>query len=85
MRELSEETGLCGSHWQQLGEQRFSYPDRTLHFTLFSCLCKHTDSLQAESPHIWTAPDQLETYPMPEANRSLIPMLKRREALFTLE
>lgn len=31
-RELQEESGLTGEQWQQLGESRFRYPDRSLHF-----------------------------------------------------
>ncbi len=74
-RELQEETGLSASDWRQLEEHRFSYADRALHFTLFSCLCRDTDALQPESAHLWARCDQLNEYPMPEANRALVQML----------
>jgi len=75
-RELKEETGLFGRQWQKLGEAGYSYPDRSLKFILFSCLCPDISELQTETEHIWTHSDKLLDYPMPEANTRLIPMLK---------
>ncbi|MFQ5518438.1 MAG: (deoxy)nucleoside triphosphate pyrophosphohydrolase [Mariprofundus sp.] len=71
-RELKEETGLIGSNWELLTTESFAYPDRRLHFHLFSCLCKHTAPLSCESPHTWAKADELSNYPMPEANKPFI-------------
>jgi len=78
MRELQEETGLTGSAWQSLGTHSFSYPDRLLHFQLFSCLCASFTALSCESGHAWVRIDALADYPMPEANSALLPMLCAR-------
>ena len=75
-RELKEETGLFGRQWQKLGEAGYSYPDRSLKFILFSCLCPDISELQTETEHVWIHSDKLLDYPMPEANTRLIPMLK---------
>ncbi|MDX8391661.1 MAG: NUDIX domain-containing protein [Mariprofundaceae bacterium] len=74
-RELKEETGLNGSAWALIGEHRHAYPDRKLHFFLFSCLCKESNTLIAESTHIWVDGEHIANYPMPAANRELISML----------
>ncbi len=75
-RELKEETGFSGRQWRKLGEADYSYPDRSLKFILFSCLCPDTSELHAETEHIWIHCDKLHDYPMPKANTRLIPMLK---------
>jgi len=74
-RELQEETGLEGCDWKFLGDSTFEYPDRLLHFLLFSCLCDNIESLVSESTHLWVEFDQLSNYPMPGANEELINML----------
>ena len=74
-RELQEETGLEGYDWRFLGDSTFEYPDRLLHFLLFSCLCDNIESLESESTHLWAEFDQLSNYPMPAANEELINML----------
>ena len=75
MRELLEETGLTGSHWKLLGMHHFEYPDRSLHFMIFSCLCDNSAGLNTESPHAWVPVDQLPTYPMPEANLGILELI----------
>lgn len=75
MRELREETGLIGSDWQYLGQHSFTYPDRLLHFHLFSCLCKHIASIACESEYAWVKRFELSDHPMPDANQALIPLL----------
>jgi len=75
IRELNEETGLSASDWRSIGESRFAYPDRVLHFVLFTCVCEHIAGLQTEAPHVWARVDTLPDYPMPEANAALIDML----------
>jgi len=75
VREFREETGLTGERWRHLGKASHSYEDRKLHFLFFVCLCSDTYSLNSESPHAWAGLDDLNSYPMPEANRKLLPML----------
>ncbi|WP_100266319.1 NUDIX domain-containing protein [Mariprofundus ferrinatatus] len=75
MRELQEETGLSGDNWKLLGMHHFEYPDRILHFLLFSCICGEPGTLNAESEHAWVSIDELESYPMPEANLGMLPLI----------
>jgi len=78
MRELKEETGLDGIQWRLLGTHCFDYPDRQLHFLLFSCLCENLEELNCESPHTWAEPGDLNDYPMPDANRALVSILSNK-------
>ncbi|NWF36881.1 NUDIX domain-containing protein [Mariprofundus sp. KV] len=78
IRELSEETGLEGNDWQLLGDSTFEYPDRLLHFFLFSCQCHHPEALACESSHLWSEPDQLSSYPMPDANKALLHIIQAK-------
>jgi len=75
-RELEEETGLTGADWKFLGAHDFEYPDRLLHFMLFSCLCEHAASPACESAHVRASVDALSDFSMPAANRELIRMLR---------
>ena len=75
-RELQEETGLSGSQWQELGETNHVYPDWSLKLVLFSCLCPDTSELHTETEHSWVHCDELNAYPMPQANAKLLPVLK---------
>lgn len=79
MRELKEETCLIGSDWHLLGKHSFEYPDRLLHFYLFSCLCEDTNSLACESAHTWANANKLSSYPMPDANKELLTLLSINE------
>lgn len=74
IRELREETGLTGSSWQLLGTHRFNYPDRRLHFLLFTCHV-NGQALRSESEYIWVPIQSLNDYPMPDANTELTDML----------
>ncbi|MES0372167.1 MAG: (deoxy)nucleoside triphosphate pyrophosphohydrolase [Mariprofundaceae bacterium] len=75
VRELKEETGLSGKLWRHLGKASHSYDDRTLKFLFFICNCPDISNLSSESPHAWVKLDQLDNFPMPEANSKLIPSL----------
>ncbi len=75
VREFREETGLNGKLWRHLGKASHSYDDRTLHFLFFVCHCPAISTLNSESPFAWSGLDQLDDYPMPEANLNLLPML----------
>ena len=76
MRELKEETGLSATGWKSLCNQSFEYPDRLLHFELFSCVCSDLSPLDTESTHAWSAIDTLTHYPMPAANDQFIKALQ---------
>jgi len=84
MRELKEETGLTATDWQRIGESSFAYPDRLLHFFIFSCVCNNLALLKAETPHTWSSIDGLENYTMPEANTEIIPMVLAAKKAHTL-
>jgi len=74
-RELKEETGLVGIDWQCVGESNFTYPDRLLHFFIFTCVGDNLTLLQTETPHTWANIEGLENHPMPAANTEIIPMV----------
>ncbi len=76
MRELREETGIAGQGWRQLGEASHRYPDRHLAFALFACDCPDLSGFIPESPCAWVPLERLEDYPMPEANRQMLPLLQ---------
>ncbi len=79
VRELKEETGLSGTLWCHLGKGSHTYPDRTLNFLFFVCYCPDISELSSESTHTWSRLDELEKFPMPEANTELVPMLSIAE------
>jgi len=78
-RELKEETGLEGESWKLLGTHSFDYPDRQLHFLLFGCICENTEPISCESPHTWAETNKLHEFPMPDANKDLIQLLKQKD------
>jgi len=79
VRELKEETHLKGTKWRHLGKSSHSYIEKTLHFLLFVCFCPDISNLVAESEAEWVKLDQLDSYPMPEANQAFISMLLSEE------
>ena len=76
MRELREEAGIAGRGWRRLGEASHRYPDRRLAFALFACDCPELSGFSPESPSAWVSLERLEDYPMPEANRQMLPLLR---------
>jgi len=80
-RELKEETGLTGSGWTCIGTHSHAYPDRLLHFYLFTCICDTATAMESRSAYIWTRACELTDYPMPEANYELINMLKTKAGI----
>lgn len=78
IRELKEETALSATGWQKLCLQSFEYPDRLLHFNLFSCVCYDVSPLNAESAHVWSPVGKLTDYPMPAANDLFIAALESK-------
>jgi len=75
VRELKEETALSGKLWRHLGKASHSYDDRTLNFLFFVCHCPDLSALNSESTHKWVMRDNLNNYPMPDANSKLTSML----------
>ena len=76
-RELMEEAGVAGQGWRPLGKINHRYPDRSLAFALFACDCPDLSGFTPESEPAWVTPSDLDAYPMPEANRKLLPLLRR--------
>lgn len=64
-----------------MGTHSFEYPDRLLHFFLFSCVCDTTTAMETESAYIWARDSELTDYPMPDANSELIKMLKTQAGI----
>ena len=79
IRELEEEAGLSGQSWKLLGKSSHTYGELTLHFNLYACHCPDLSRLACESKHTWITLNRLQenpdAYPMPEANRKLLPLL----------
>ena len=76
MRELREEAGIAGQGWRHLGRTTHRYPDRHLAFELYACDCPDLSGFTPESMAAWVAPENLDAYPMPEANRQMLPLLR---------
>jgi len=72
VRELKEETGLSGKLWRHIVKSSYTYPDRKLYFLVFGCAIKSPDELDCRDKHLWIAYDELDDYPMPEANRKFL-------------
>lgn len=76
IRELQEETGLNGTCWQALGTHSHCYPDRKLHFLLFACRVPLSEKIQSADEFAWVKINNLDVYPMPEANTAMNNMLR---------
>jgi len=74
-RELDEETGLAGRDWLLVGKHCHDYGEIKLRLNLFACHCDAASELQCQETPMWLAPVKLAGVPMPEANRTLLPML----------
>lgn len=80
VRELYEEIGVvvCGSTLKPFTFVSMAYPDFHIILLTYWCL-EWTGTLTAREGQgglEWVSPQDLESYPMPLANRSLIPLLK---------
>jgi len=69
VRELKEETGLSGRLWRHIIKSNYTYEDRKLHFLLFGCSVKSVSQLNCTEKYLWVNIEELDDYPMPEANR----------------
>lgn len=74
-RELAEETGLSGRQWSQLGTTEHAYASCHLHFHVFACHAQGIGIMHCETAHAWVHPNAFDRYPMPAANRKILPML----------
>ena len=72
VRELKEETGLSGKLWRHIVKSHHSYEDRKLYFLIFGCVVKNVEELNCRDKHLWVTPDELDDYPMPEANSKFL-------------
>lgn len=68
VRELKEETGITGRMWRHLAKSSHQYPDCQLYFLLFCCRAKDLSALNVKEEYAWVPLDELNSYPMPEAN-----------------
>ena len=75
-RELREETRLAGSQWRHLGTAEHVYASGRLHFHVFRCQAQRIGSMDCETEHAWVHPDEFGLYPMPAANRKILPLLQ---------
>jgi mutator protein MutT len=82
VRELREETGLAGRLWRHLGKTNHAYPDRTLFFLLFACVCD-PEALCTTDEARWVRFDELGNVAMPEANREMLAMIPEYLEAFT--
>lgn len=74
-RELKEETGIDGKHWQYIGQYTHTYAEFVLTFSFYICRCPNLSIIQAESAFIWCKTQNLHDLDMPEANQMLIQKL----------
>jgi len=82
VRELREETGLAGRLWRHLGKTHHTYPDRTLFFLLFACLCD-PEELATNDETRWVRFESLADMAMPEANQKMLAMIPEYLETFT--
>jgi len=82
VRELREETGLAGRLWRHIGKTNHAYPDRTLFFLLFACIC-NPDELATDEEARWVRFENLADMPIPEANRKMFSMIPEYLEAFT--
>ena len=82
VRECEEETGLQVRACELLLEHSFRYPHGELQLAFWRC------ELAAESPTVplhgfrWVLPEELWTLTFPEANASVLAVLRQRELAF---
>ncbi|UZT83071.1 (deoxy)nucleoside triphosphate pyrophosphohydrolase [Caproicibacterium sp. BJN0003] len=75
IRECQEELAITVSVGEQFMETTHSYPDMTIHLTLFSCTIKEgTPKLLEHNDLCWIAPEEITGFPFCPADR---PILKR--------
>jgi len=76
-RELSEELGIEVSVGEKLETVTWPYPERTVVLHFFRCRLAGGQVMPQEGQAIaWVGPDELERYPFPPADASLIARLR---------
>ena len=80
VRELHEEIGVvvCASSFKPYTFVSMTYPEFHIILLVYTCL-EWTGipiAREGQGGLEWVSPEDMDQYPMPEANRSLIPMLK---------
>ena len=84
VRETLEETGLEVVVLEAWPVLTYSYPDRTVTLHPFLCRAVGGEAQPIESKRVaWVTPAELQNYPFPAANRSLIKRLQENPSGFT--
>jgi len=80
-RELIEELSATFSVGEKLDTVTWEYPDRTVVLHFYRCTLESGTIQPRESQTmVWVAPERLEGFAFPPADRELIARLARREA-----
>lgn len=76
-RELKEELGVEVTVGEQMETVTWSYPERTVVLHFYRCRLAGGQVMPQEGQAIaWVTPDELERYPFPPADASLIARLR---------
>ena len=80
-RELTEELSATFGVGEKLDTVTWEYPDRTVVLHFYRCTLESGTIQPLESQTmVWVAPERLEEFAFPPADRELIARLARREA-----
>ncbi len=80
-RELAEELGGVFEIGEHVDTVRWEYPEKTVVIHFYRCRVAGGMVEPRESQEMaWVAPDQLESYPFPAADRALIRRLRAHQA-----
>lgn len=75
-RELAEETGLEAVKLIPLTTLEHDYPDRSVRLHVFLTQVPAGAEPTLATAFQWVRPEDLDLWPMPEANRSLLPLIR---------
>ena len=76
-REVKEELGVEISVGEKIETVTWHYPERTVVLHFFRCLHAGEINPQEGQAFAWVTPDELERYPFPPADTSIISRLRR--------
>ncbi len=77
-REVREELGVEAGALTPRGTIEHEYPDRTVRIHVFEGECAGEPRAADGARWAWLAPSELESLPVPEANRALVAQLAAR-------
>ena len=76
MREMREETGLTGGHWEPLAVQEHDYPDRRVRLHAF-LVREPRGTPGGAPPWTWVPVSRVRDLPLPGANGPILEALAR--------